>query len=175
MMVGQFCADDDDIKRSGLFFFAILNLKSTDIYREYEFRCNYDECNDENIMKNVTDIFNKEYNIELVIQRLLYKNESEGDKTTISTSKPPTSTSSQQKTNSVNSTSVASSVKSTSTTTSVESTSTTSSVTLTSTANPTISSTVATTEGNNGFKIQSTNLMVYVTLITFMLHRIFLI
>jgi hypothetical protein len=170
MMREQVCVDYDQIDPPGLGFTAKFNLNSEDIYRVYEFDCNYDRCNDDNIVNNVTETFDKEYNIELVLQRLRYKNENEGNETRTSTTKPSTSTTSL-----VTPTSTTTSVTPTSTTSSVTPTSTTSSVTPTSTTILTISSTLATTEPNNGLKIQSTNSMVYVTLITFMLHRIFLV
>ncbi len=81
-----FCADNDTIKSPGLLFTMIFNLTFQNNFVEYEFSCNYDNCNDIAIVGNVTRIFHNAYNILSILEAFGYKDDGEGEEETTATS-----------------------------------------------------------------------------------------
>jgi len=176
-------------------FVIIFDLQFEKIDFKLLFRCEYDECNDKSTVENAIKIFKEEYDPESVLKRFGYKSEDGGEEqgTTFSTTEPLISSSSQPKTNSIKSTSVptwiTTSVTTSATTMVTASVSTTARTTVTTSATTTVQSTSITNsyinktvttiggttiKANNGMHLQSTNAIIYATLITFMSRLAFL-
>ncbi len=141
MLTSQFCSDEDDIRTPRLHFTYVFDVDFIYIDWHYQFRCNYDECNNELNVNNTINTFQKAYNIRSILKVFGYKDDGEGKETGATSTSIKTSYS-QQPTNSVRSSTITNPVASTTVTNPVASTTITNPVASTTVTNPVASTTV---------------------------------